>query len=121
MSLLLPVPDADAGAHVDVFCVLRDWSSERRLLRRVGRSCQTQRRLLCRLQTRHTASFRERHWCGKEVVGGQRETGEAGLMVEAGGTVSSGVIASFRPTHLSFSHFFFTIDKKTNKRGLFSC
>lgn len=78
--LLHPVPDADAGDHVDVFRVLWDGSSDRRLLRCVGGGSQEQRGLLRRLPTSFTAPFCERRWCGKKVVGGQWETGETGLM-----------------------------------------
>lgn len=78
--LLHPVPDADAGDHVDVFRVLWDGGSDRRLLRCVGGGGQEQRGLLRRLPTSFTAPFCQRRWCGKKVVGGQWETGETGLM-----------------------------------------
>lgn len=79
--LLHPVQDADAGDHVDVFCVLWDRSSDCRLLCRVRRSRQEQWGLFCRLQTSFSATFCERCRCGKKVVGGQWENGETSLMV----------------------------------------
>lgn len=87
VPLLHPVPDADAGGHVDVFCAVWARSSDCHLLCCVGWSCQTQRGLLRRLPTSYAASFCKRCWCGKKTVGGQWETGETGLMVEWTGSL----------------------------------
>lgn len=84
MPLLRSVPDADAGDHVDVFSAMRDWSSDCGLLCRVRWSCQTQRRLLRRLQTCNSASFCKRRRCSQETVGSQWEACETALMFEAG-------------------------------------
>lgn len=86
MLLLFPVPDADAGDHVDVFCAVWDWSSDCHLLCRVRWSCQTQRGILRRLPTCSAPSFCKRCRCGQKAVGGQWETGEAGLTEESEGT-----------------------------------
>lgn len=86
MPLLFPVPDADAGDHVDVFCAMWDWSSDCHLLCRVRWSCQTQRGVLRRLPTCSAPSFCKRCRCGQKAVGGQWETGEAGLTEESEGT-----------------------------------
>lgn len=79
MPLLLPVPDADAGGDVDVLRVVRAGRPDGGVLRRVGRRRQTQWGLLCRLPARQAAALRQGLGRGQETVGGQRETGQAGL------------------------------------------
>lgn len=84
VSLLVPGQDADAGHHVDVLRAVWGWSSDRHLLCSVRRSRQAQRGILRRLPTRHSATFCKRRWCGEETLGGERETGETGLMQTQG-------------------------------------
>ena len=85
MPLLLPVPDADAGDHVDVLCAVRDGRPDGGALRRVGRRRQTQRGLLCGLPAGRPAALRQGLGRGEETVGGQRETGETGLTLDRSG------------------------------------
>lgn len=82
VPLLRPVPDADAGDHVDVVCAVWDGSSDCHLLCCVRRSGQTQRGLLRGLPASLSASVCQRCRCGQKTVGGQWETGETGLIVE---------------------------------------
>ena len=85
VPLLLPVPHADAGGHVDVLCAVRDGRPDGGALRRVGCGHQTQRGLLCGLPAGRPAALRQGLWRGEETVGGQREAGETGLTLGRSG------------------------------------